>query len=518
MNKLFKVAGIYPTTTTTSYVLTKDELIISITTESPKLDEEVVFEDLSSYIIYPGFNDSHMHLMGYGASLSQCLLSDVDSIDALKEQLSAYCLKHSFEVITGRGWNQDLFKEKRLPNRYDLDACCSDRPVVLYRTCGHIAVLNSKAISHFKLTADMSIEGGAIDSVEGELTGILRENALGLVKIEPNKEQLMSFVETAQDHLMAYGITSVQTDDLIMVEKENFAIVQEAFKSLVDQNKLKIRVNEQSQFFTPDLLKSAINEGYKQNKKHGRYTDGPLKILADGSLGSRTAKIRNGYYDAPNENGIYIHSEETLRELIKTCQEAKLDIAIHGIGDATIELILSLFENVSTGRNSIIHCQIMDNDLISKMAQQGVSALVQPVFLEYDMTIVPERVGLELAQTSYAYKTMLEKGIALAFGSDAPVEDPNPMRGLYYAIYRERPDGLAYFKDEGISFKEAFDAYTTAGAYFSYEEHIKGKLEPGFMADFFAVSKSLESLHPTELLKAKVEKTYIGGECTFSRA
>lgn len=517
MYKLFKVAGIYPTSTTPSYVLTKEELIIAITTESPKLNEEVSFEDLSSYIIYPGFNDSHMHLMGYGASLSQCLLSDVYSIDDLKEQLSDYCLKHSFKVISGRGWNQDLFKEKRLPNRYDLDACCSDRPVVLYRTCGHIAILNSKAIEHFKLTADMTITGGAFDSIDGELTGIIRENALGLVKIEPSKEQLMTYVETAQEHLMAYGITSVQTDDLIMVEKENYAVVQDAFKSLVDQNKLKIRVNEQSQFFTPTLLKEAINKGYQQNKKYGRYTDGPLKILADGSLGSRTAKIRKGYQDAPNENGIYIHSEEMLREFVKICHEAKLDIAIHGIGDATIELILSLFENASKGRNSIIHCQIMDDDLILKMAQKGISALVQPVFLEYDMTIVPERVGHALAQTSYAYKTMLTKGITLSFGSDTPVEDPNPMRSLYYAIYRERPDGLAYFKEEGISFEAAFNAYTAAGAYFSYEEHIKGKLEPGYMADFFAVSKPLESLTPEALLKVKVEKTYIGGECTFSR-
>lgn len=516
MFKLFKVAGVYPNTMTPSYVLTKDELIIDITSESPNIDEETQFEDLSSYIIYPGFNDSHMHLMGYGASLSQCLLSDIHSIDALKEQLSAYCSNHNFEIITGRGWNQDLFEEKRLPNRYDLDACCSDRPVVLYRTCGHIAVLNSKAIAHFKLTADLSINGGAIDSVDGELTGIIRENALGLVKIEPTKEQLMSFVEIAQARLMAYGITSVQTDDLIMVEKENYAVVQEAFKSLVDQNKLKIRVNEQSQFFTPSLLKEAIDNGYTQNKKHGRYTDGPLKILADGSLGSRTAKIRNGYCDAPTENGIYIHSEDTLREFVKICQEAKLDIAIHGIGDATIELILSLLENASTGRNSIIHCQIMDDDLIWKMAQQGISALVQPVFLEYDMTIVPERVGFELAQTSYAYKTMLAKGISLAFGSDAPVEDPNPMRSLYYAIHRERPDGLAYFKEESISFEAAFEAYTATGAYFSYEAHIKGKLESGYIADFFAVSKPLESLTPEELLKVKVEKTYIGGECTFS--
>lgn len=517
MLKLFKVGGIYPTPTAPCYVLTKDELIIDITDEPPKIDAETVFEDLSSYIIYPGFNDSHMHLMGYGASLSQCLLNDIHSIDALKEQLSDYCLNHNFEIITGRGWNQDLFQEKRLPNRYDLDACCSDRPVVLFRTCGHIAVLNSKAIAHFKLTADLSIDGGAIDSVDGELTGIIRENALELVKIEPTKDQLMSFVETAQSHLMAYGITSVQTDDLIMVEKENYVVVQEAFKSLVDQNKLKIRINEQSQFFTPAILKEAISNGYTQNKKYGRYSDGPIKILADGSLGSRTAKIRNGYYDAPNEKGIYIHSENTLREFVKICQEAKIDIAIHGIGDATIELILSLFENTATGRNSIIHCQIMDEELISKMAQQGISALVQPVFLEYDMTIVPERVGLELAQTSYAYKTMLTKGIALAFGSDAPVEDPNPMRSLYYAIHRERPEGLAYFKEESISFEAAFEAYTASGAFFSYEEHIKGKLEPGYIADFFAVSKPLESLTPKELLKVKVEKTYIGGECTFSR-
>ncbi|OJV63282.1 MAG: hypothetical protein BGO41_11380 [Clostridiales bacterium 38-18] len=517
MLKLLKVAGVYPKTLTPSYVLIEDELIIAIATEPPKLTEETIFEDLSSFFIYPGFNDSHMHLMGYGASLSQCLLGDVHSIDALKEALTTYCTSHFFEIITGRGWNQDLFKEKRLPNRYDLDACCSERPVILYRACGHIAVLNSKAIAHFKLTADMQITGGAIDVINGELTGIIRENALSLVKIEPSKAQLMTFVETAQAHLMAYGITSVQTDDLIMVEQDHYAAVQDAFKALVDENKLKIRVYEQSQFFTPDLLRKAIKDGYNQNNQYGRYTDGPLKVLADGSLGSRTAKIRKGYHDAPGEKGLFIHSEDDLRELVKICQSAKLDLAIHGIGDATIELILNVFEGVTTGRNSIIHCQIMDDELILKMAKQGISALVQPVFLEYDMTIVPSRVGPVLARTSYAYKKMLSHGIILAFGSDAPVENPNPMRGLYYAIYRERPDGLVYYKEEGLTFEEAFDAYTSAGAYFSYETHIKGRLEPGYLADFFAVTKPLESLHPSELLTLKVEKTYIGGECTFTR-
>ena len=149
------------------------------------------------------------------------------------------------------------------------------------------------------------------------------------------------------------------------------------------------------------------------------------------------------------------------------------------------------------------------------MAKSNIDALVQPVFLEYDMTIVESRVGKALAKSSYAYKTMLESGIKLGFGSDAPVEDPNPFRSLYYATTRTRPDGKSYFVDECITLNQALAAFTSEAAYFSHEETIKGKLEKGYLADFIVVSKPLESLSSNELLEMDIIATYLGGTCVY---
>jgi hypothetical protein len=181
----------------------------------------------------------------------------------------------------------------------------------------------------------------------------------------------------------------------------------------------------------------------------------------------------------------------------------------------TVEHYQSLYPRANA-RNAIVHCQIMDQSLISKMANIGLNALVQPVFLEYDMTIVKDRVGETLAKTSYAYKSMLESNIVLGFGSDAPVEDPNPFRSLYYALYRERPDGQSFFKEEGVTLEQALKAFMKDAAFFSYEETSKGTLVEGAFADFIVLDAPLDNLTPSELLNARVLATYVHGVCVYS--
>ncbi|HSN67312.1 MAG TPA: amidohydrolase family protein, partial [Fusibacter sp.] len=348
-------------------------------------------------------------------------------------------------------------------------------------------------------------------------------NAIMLVNKPMSMADIRKHILVAQAKLNAYGITSVQTDDLIMVTQDKHSDLMHLFEEMAESQALTVRVYLQAQFFSLDNFKRQIEGGYRQNAGNLLYKNGPLKILADGSLGARTAKLRAPYHDDASAEGILIHTEDELRALMSYAFENQIDVAIHGIGDYTIQFAIDALTQLQrqypreNARNVIIHCQIMDDALIQAMAKSNIDALVQPVFLEYDMTIVESRVGKSLAKSSYAYKTMLESGIKLGFGSDAPVEDPNPFRSLYYAMTRKRPDGRSYFIDECITLNQALAAFTSEAAYFSHEENIKGKLEKGYLADFIVVSKPLDSLSPDELLKMDITATYLGGTCVYQK-
>lgn len=508
---------------TCRHMLIEDGVIIDTFEDMPLIEGEN-YEHLQypDQFIYPSFNDSHMHLIGYGAYLSQLRLDGTKSIEIMKEKLQIYTMTCQNHIIIGRSWNQDEFTERRLPTRWDLDEVVSDKPVVLYRACGHIAVVNSAALKYFNISETTEVEGGALDRESGELTGILRENALSLVSTSLEMDVIKKYILAAQKSLNAYGITSVQSDDLIMVTSDRHQDLLELFNEISSSGELTVRVYEQSQFFTLDNFKRHLALGYVQNKGNPLFKLGPLKILADGSLGARTAKLRRPYHDDATATGILIHSEEEVKHLIECAFQNDVDVAVHGIGDYTIAYVLDLIGTLrekyprSDPRNAIVHCQIMDDALIDKMASEHVSALVQPVFLEYDMTIVKERVGKALAKTSYAYRTMLAKGIKLGFGSDAPVEDPNPFRSIYYAVHRERPDGLSYYKEEAVTLCDALKAFTTDAAYFSYEEAFKGKLQKGHFADFIVLSENLQHITPDELLNVSPRATYLGGTCVFN--
>lgn len=479
--------------------------------------------DYPDHVIYPGFNDSHIHFIGYGAYLDLCQLDHVLSIDEMLQKVQAYHVEGETSWLIGRGWNHDYFADKRLPNRYDLDLISKTRPIVLYRACGHIAVVNSYVINHLKLDAHLEIKGGHIDldATNQIPTGILRENALEIVKQTPNIETIKRYIEKAQCALNAYGITSVQSDDLIMVNPDAHKQLLDLLESLGASGALTVRVYQQAQFASPENFTKQIELGYKQNTGNDFYKNGPLKILADGSLGARTAYLRKPYADDPTTRGIQIYPEALLKEMVEIAFCNDIDVAIHGIGDGTISSIIDTITHYQTlyprniARNAIVHCQIMDQSLIDQMAKIRLHALVQPVFLEYDMTIVKDRVGEVLAQTSYAYKSMLEKDIMLGFGSDAPVEDPNPFRSLYYALYRERPDGQSFYKEEKVTLNQALKAFMQDAAFFSYEENEKGILVKGAYADFIVLDKPLETLSPIELLNTQVHATYVNGKCVY---
>lgn len=496
------------------YMIVEDQFISELGYGIPDTIDQAI--DLKGKFICPGFIDTHMHLLGYGSSLNKCQLDHCRSITALQEALTEYKNTHSEYWIEGRGWNHDLFDEKRLPTRADLDVICSDRPVILSRACGHIAVVNSLALEVCGITSKTLISGGAIDVADETPTGILRENALTLVLSHipvPTKPQLIKYFEDAQKELLKYGITTVHTDDLTMLPENEQMKLIDLMRTLPNY---PLRIYEQVQCLSPESISAFAERGLVTGAGDDHFKIGPLKILADGSLGSRTARLSRPYNDDASVQGILIYQETELEQLIKSGIENHFDLAIHAIGDYTNMLSLDLIEKydpLAKQLNAIVHSQIMTLPLIEKMAALKINALVQPVFLGYDMFIVKDRVGHELSKNSYAYKTMKGHGIKLGFGSDCPVESPNPFESLHYAVTRKHPSGECFNIDEHLSVYEALSCFTKDAAFFSHESHLKGQLKKGYLADFVILSADP---FVDDLLNITVEKTFIDGKCVYS--
>lgn len=242
-------------------------------------------------------------------------------------------------------------------------------------------------------------------------------------------------------------------------------------------------------------------------------------MLSDGSLGARTAYMSEPYADDPNTRGMLTVPERTLIDMMHAAAESGTDSAIHSIGDGSLQILLDQNQMIQSkgfhGRNTIVHSQIMTWKQVDQMAELKVGAMVQPIFLDYDLKIVEARVGKEKARSSYAYRSMLDKGIRLSFGSDSPVENPCPLTGIYFALHRKRGGELQSQADEeAITLEEAIRCYTEDGAYFSYEEDVKGRLQIGYFADFTVLSRKLT---PHNLLETEVLATAVGGEIVFRK-
>ncbi len=497
------------------YMVVEDHIITELGLGKPYLSQNAI--DLEGKFVCPGFIDTHMHLLGYGASLNKCQLENCKSIKELQSTLLNYINENDSFWIEGRGWNHDLFEEKRLPTKEDLDAICNDQPIILTRACGHIALVNSFALNYCNITSDLQISGGAIDVLSGELTGILRENALNLVSkhIEPPTDvQILKYLKDAQDKLFEYGITTVHTDDLTTFSEIDPLHIVRLMQTRIEE---PLRIYEQVQCLTPGLIEEFASLGLITGSGNPFFRIGPLKILADGSLGSRTARLSIPYKDDPGVQGILIHTESDLEQLVKHGIGHGFDLAIHAIGDYTNNLALDLikkYDPESTHLNSIVHSQIMTLPLIKKMAALNVNALVQPVFLGYDMFILNNRVTEELAYNSYAYKTMKANGIKLGFGSDCPVESPNPFESIHYAVTRTHPNGQSLRPEEQLNRFEALAGFTRDAAFFSHESNIKGQLKKGYLADFVILDRDP---FKGDLLDVVVEQTYIDGKCVYSK-
>lgn len=499
-------------------------------------DESYHEVDLKGHLVLPGFNDSHMHFLHFAKSLKNVNLVGSKSIEEIQERIEESIKSRPGDDrswLEGEGWNQDYFThEKRFPTRFDLDKVTGDIPVIIMRACYHVGVLNSAGLKKVGLSKETACQyGDLIETLpDGEPNGVIKEGLLSLVNTsiyDQDLEGLKNIMDQAQYHALAQGLTSIQTDDIGYTTERDYGLLFQALRELDQEGRLNIRLGEQCSIPDIDLLKGFFEKGYGHGWGTDKYRIVCIKLFTDGSLGARTAALRNAYKDDPSTKGIEIMSQDELNEFVLVSHKNHCPVAVHAIGDKAIEMALTAIDNAQkiypapNLRHGIVHCQITDEGLLNRIKEDKVLTYIQPIFIDYDMNIVYDRVGPDLAATSYAWKTMIAKGIHASFGSDCPVEKFDTMPNIYCAVTRKGIRGenkKVYLANEKMTMDEALRAYTLEGAYASGEENLKGSITAGKLADFIVLDKDLYNLsNDEEILTCQVLETFVDGKCVYNK-
>lgn len=428
----------------------------------------------------------------------------------------------------GRGWNQDYFSDAdRMPSRWDLDQVSTEVPICAVRACGHCLVVNSRALEVIGVTADSpQPEGGRIGLENGVPDGRFYDNGMNLVYEAipvPDKAALKDMIRAACRALNAYGVTSCQTDDYCVFRKVPWQEVNAAYQELEAAGELTVRVYEQSNFTDVPSLREFVEAGCKTGVGTELFKIGPLKMLGDGALGPRTAYLSRPYADDPSTCGIPVFSQELMDAMVSYANAQGMQVAVHAIGDACLDSVLSACEKAlrehprKDHRHGVVHCQISRPDQLEKIAELGLHVYAQSIFLDYDIHVVETRVGAELASTSYAWKTLMKRGVSVSNGTDCPVELPDVMACIQCAVTRNslRGDVAPYLPEEAFTVQEALDNYTIRGAEASFEEDRKGRIQPGMLADFTVLGQNPFETAPERLKDIPVCATYLSGKKVF---
>jgi predicted amidohydrolase YtcJ len=506
-----------PKKTKAQAIAIQRDKIIAIGTDNQikKLaDKTTKIINLKGKTVVPGFTDTHVHMLGFGASLTNLNLRNVTSINELQQKLREQIKGTPNEKwILGGRWDQEKFKEKRYPTRFDLDKVAPKSPVFLRRVCGHTCVVNTKALQIAGITKETKVPKGGkidVDPKTGELTGILRENAMDLIEKaipEPSEEELEQTCLFACQKAAEAGLTTVHW---IIGSPAEVRILQK----LRVNKKLPIRIYL---LIPVEFMEHLIELGLQTGFGDSMIKIGGIKILTDGSLGARTAALAEPYSDEPSTKGMMLYTQEELYRLIAKAHEANLQLALHAIGDKAVDMTLTILERVlkksprKSLRHRIEHASILNEKLIDQMKRLNLIASVQPHFIISDFWTI-DRVGPKRARWTYPFKTLIHKGILITGSSDCPVEPINPILGIYAAVARESNE------EERVTVNEALSMYTINAAFSSFEENIKGSIEVGKLADLTILSHDPETIAPERIKDIKVEVTIVDGKIVHARA
>lgn len=483
--------------------------------------------DLGGSFVCPGFNDSHMHLLSLGNSLAQAQLAGhTDSLSGMLEAVRRFADDHKDrDWILGRGWNQDYFTDiVRFPDRYDLDRICPDKPCMITRACGHIAIANTSALALAGISTHApDVSGGKVyTNPQGVPTGVLAENAISLVSSlipKPTRAEIKHRLMLAMAHANSFGITSVHSDDFSSADVP-FEEILAAYTELKAEGKMTVRVNEQCLLSGMTELERFLSGGYQTGWGDEWLRIGPLKLLTDGSLGARTAYLNAPYSDAPDTRGIAIYTQEELDELIIKAHCSGMQIAAHAIGDAAADMVLCAVEKAQAVcprhdvRHGIVHAQVFTPEQVVRMKSLGMHAYIQPIFLDYDTQIVFDRLG-ERALKAYPSASLHKNGVTFSAGSNCPVEPPDVFEGLQCAVTRKpvtREAEYAYLPHEALPLDLALQSFSAFGAYASFEENTKGRIQAGFLADFTVLDQNPFEIEADKIHLIRPTAVYVQGK------
>jgi len=483
--------------------------------------------DLGGKFVMPGFNDAHAHLAAGGAEKLNVDLKGVISLDEFRARIRAKIeMAKPGDWVLGGGWDENLWPVKALPTRWDVDEVSSKHPVFLERVDGHIAVANTQALKLASITiARRDPRGGKIDrDSNGQPNGILRERAREAVTNvipPPTQERRMEAMEAALVEAARWGVTSVQDNSTW----EDFQVLE----ALEKAGKLTARVTEWLPF--NDSVEQLDGKRKAHQSSDTMLHTGMLKGFMDGSLGSRTAALIEPYADDPKNSGLPQYDPVKLNDMAKERVLAGYQLGLHAIGDKGVQMALDAFGEAERSarekkvkaanggadyRLRIEHAQVTTPQQIVKFRDLKVVASMQPSHLLTDMKWAEARVGPKRAEHSYAWAEFLERGVALAFGTDFPVESISPFRGLYAATTRKSESGKEeYFSDQKITMDQAIAAYTAGSAFAEFAEKEKGLIVAGMLADFVVLDRDVTAVVPQKLLETKVLRTVVGGKTVY---
>jgi predicted amidohydrolase YtcJ len=476
----------------------------------------------------PGFNDAHLHLGNAVLQSMNLDLTGVGSLQALQEKLADHAEGRSpGEWIYGRGWDESLWLAAEIPTAADLDAATDRHPVYLERADGHSAVVNSLALEAADIDARTpDPDGGVIvRDDDGVATGWLKEHAQLLVERlipPPSPAQIRLGLERAFADALAHGVTSVQ-DDSLRLGAHGRATV-DVLAEMAAAGELPLRISTWLPFEAPIPELVALRE--RLGSDDPWFRAGLLKTNIDGSGGSLSAAMLADYETAPGNRGLLLMDEETLTRMVIERDAAGFQLGIHSIGDRANRVILDAYaaaieENGERdSRHRVEHAQFVADEDVPRFARLGVIASMQPCHLLTDMRWAPAILGPEREREGYRWRSLLEAGARLAFGTDYPVEPIDPFRGLYASVTREFPTGGpegGWIPEEKIDVLAAIDAYTRDAAYAEFEDHRKGTLATGMLGDVVVLSRDPREAAPRALLETRVRYTIVDGRVLYER-
>ena len=470
--------------------------------------------DLQELPVYPGFIDSHCHFLSLGLSLNKVDLVGTKSFEDILDRVKRYATNKELNAITGRGWDQNDWKIKRLPNKEQLDLLFPDIPVALRRIDGHAMLVNQKALDLAGITLDTEVTGGQIVKENGKLTGVLIDAPMQMVTNilpKPSVEDKIKSLQDAEEISFANGLTTVSVAGL---DREDIFLIDSLHKT----GALTIRVYAMISN-SQDNVDYFLKEGpYKTDKLNVRS----FKVYADGALGSRGAALKDSYSDLDNHTGAFITSKDSLEALAYKLAASPFQMNTHAIGDAANQVVLEAYNKAlvfsDDPRWRVEHAQIIDTNDI-KLFNRKILPSVQPTHATSDMYWAEDRLGEDRLYGAYANKALLEQSGRIALGTDFPVEDVNPFKTFYAAVVRKDSEAFpeeGYLPENKLSEIEALKGMTIWGAYANFEDKEKGSIEAGKVADFIILDRDIIKVSEKRILKTRVVATLVDGKIVYS--